>query len=108
NPRWRSVWDWALFIGGFVPALVFGVGFGNVLQGVPSRFDESMRLSYTGTLWALFNPFALLAGLVSLAMIVLHGAIWLAGKTDGIVQARAQLVVPWAGAALLVLFAAAG
>jgi cytochrome d ubiquinol oxidase subunit II len=79
-----------------------------VLQGVPFRFDEAMRLSYTGTLWALFNPFALLAGLVSLAMIVLHGAIWLAGKTDGAVQARAKLVVPWAGAALLVLFAAGG
>ena len=108
SPRWRSVWDWALFIGGFVPALVFGVAFGNVLQGVPFRFDEAMRLSYTGTLWALFNPFALLAGLVSLAMIVLHGAIWLAGKTDGAVQARAKLVVPWAGAALLVLFAAGG
>src|SRR6476660_869097 len=83
NVTWRTVWDWALFIGGFVPALVFGVAFGNVLQGVPFRFDEAMRLTYAGTLWALFNPFALLAGLVSLAMIVQHGAIWLACKTDG-------------------------
>jgi len=108
NPRWRSVWDWALFIGGFVPALVFGVAFGNVLQGVPFRFDDAMRLSYTGTLWALFNPFALLAGLVSLAMVVLHGAIWLAGKTDAAVQARARVVVPWAGGAVILLFAAGG
>ena len=106
--RWRSTWDAALFIGGLVPALVYGVAFGNVLQGVPFRFDDMMRLSYTGTLWALFNPFALLAGLVSVAMIVLHGANWLAGKTEGAVRTRARRVVPWAGGALVVLFALAG
>ena len=72
--RWRGTWDAALFLGGLVPALVFGVAFGNVLQGVPFRFDETLRMTYTGTLWGLFNPFALLCGLVSVAMIVMHGA----------------------------------
>ncbi len=105
---WRTTWDWALFIGGFVPALVYGVAFGNVLQGVPFTFDDSLRLSYSGTLLALFNPFALLAGLVSVVMLVLHGAVWLSGKTDAAVQARARRVVPWAGVALMVLFGLGG
>ena len=108
GPRWRATWDSALFLGGLVPALVFGVAFGNVLLGVPFRFDGMMRLSYTGSFLALFSPFALLSGLVSVAMLTLHGAIWLAGKTEGAVHARARRVVPWAGAALLLLFASAG
>ena len=65
DPRWRSAWDWGIFIGSFVPALVFGVAFGNLLQGVPFHFDASMRSYYTGSFWALLNPFALLAGVVS-------------------------------------------
>jgi cytochrome bd ubiquinol oxidase subunit II len=105
---WRNLWDGALFVGGLVPALVFGVAFGNVLQGVPFRFDDSLRLTYTGTLWALFNPFALLAGFVSVAMITLHGANWLAGKTEGAVQARVRRVVPWAAITLVALFALGG
>ena len=87
---WRGTWDTALFLGGLVPALVFGVAFGNVLQGVPFRFDEMLRMTYTGTLWELFNPFALLCGLVSVAMVVIHGAAWLTCKTDGAVRERAR------------------
>ena len=67
--RWRTTWDIALFLGGLVPALVFGVAFGNVLQGVPFRFDDTLRMTYTGNLFGLFNPFALLCGLVSVAML---------------------------------------
>ena len=76
-----ATWDAALFIGGLVPALVFGVAFGNVLQGVPFRFDDTLRMTYTGTLFELFNPFALLCGLVSVAMIV-HARRRLAGLQD--------------------------
>src|SRR6201997_4871325 len=90
DPRWRATWDWALFVGGLVPALVFGVAFGNVLQGVPFRFDDSLRMTYEGTLWQLFNPFALLAGLVSIVMMTMHGAAWLACKTEAPVQARVR------------------
>ena len=108
DARWRAFWDWALFAGGLVPALVFGVAFGNVLQGVPFRFDDSLLMRYEGTLWQLFNPFALLAGLVSVAMITLHGAGWLGCKTRGPVQARARRLGAVAGLALVLLFAAGG
>ncbi len=105
---WRTLWDAALFVGGLVPALVFGVAFGNVLQGVPFRFDDNLRLSYTGGLLDLFNPFALLCGLVSVAMITQHGANWLACKTEGAVRARARRAGVVAGVALLGLFLAGG
>lgn len=108
NPLWRSFWDWALFAGGVVPALVFGVAFGNLFQGVPFGFDDDLRFHSQITLFSLLNPFALLVGLVSLAMIVLHGAAWLNLKTEGTVQARARAVMPWAAGLFLLLFAAAG
>ena len=105
---WRRVWDTALFLGGLVPALVFGVAFGNALQGVPFRFDPMLRMTYAGSLPGLFNPFALLCGLVSLAMIVMHGAAWLGCKTEGALQARVRQVGTVAGAALIVLFILGG
>jgi cytochrome d ubiquinol oxidase subunit II len=83
DPRWRAMWDWGLFAGGFVPPLVFGIAFGNLLQGLPFHFDDTMRSFYTGSFLALFNPFALLAGVISLAMLVLHGAIYLQLRTTG-------------------------
>src|SRR5208283_4606085 len=83
SPVWRGFWDWALFIGGVVPALVFGVAFGNLFEGVPFGFDADLRFHSTITLISLLNPFALVVGLVSLSMIVLHGAVWLNLKTEG-------------------------
>ncbi len=75
SARWRNNWDWALFIGGFVPSLIFGVAVGNVLQGVPFRFDPAdMRIFYEGSFFGLLNPYALLCGLLSVAMLVMHGA----------------------------------
>ncbi len=105
---WRATWDTALFVGGLVPALVFGVAFGNVLQGVPFRFDDTLRLSYTGGLLELFNPYALLCGVVSVAMITQHGATWLACKTEGAVRDRARRAGVVTGLVLLVLFLAGG
>ncbi len=105
---WRAVWVWALFVGGLVPALVFGVAFGNVLQGVPFQFDDTLRMTYTGALVGLFNPFALLCGLVSVAMITMHGAVWLACKTEGVLRARAQRVGTFTALAVVVLFALGG
>ncbi len=87
---WRSCWDWALFAGGFVPTLVFGVAIGNVLQGVPFHFDESLRPFYTGTFLQLLNPFALLCGLVSVTMLAMHGALFINTKTEGHLQQRAR------------------
>lgn len=90
NPTWRNTWDWCLFVGGFVPALIFGVAMGNVLQGVPFRLEPDMQIYYDGTFFGLLNPFALLCGLVSVSMLVAHGAAWLQLKTTDAVQARSR------------------
>lgn len=108
DPRWRTAWDWALFAGGSVPALVFGVAFGNLLQGVPFQFDEVLRSSYTGSFLALLNPFALLSGVVSLSMLVMHGAIYLQMRTEGVINARAKMAARIFGILLIVSFALAG
>ena len=108
DPRWRARWDLALFVGGFVPALIFGVAIGNVLQGVPFRFSDDMHIFYEGSFFGLLNPFALLAGLVSVAMLVLHGATWLQVKTDGLVAERARSFGSVAAIATVVLYALAG
>jgi cytochrome d ubiquinol oxidase subunit II len=108
NPAWRRFWDWVLFVGGVVPSLVFGVAFGNLFEGVPFTFDGDLRFHSTISLLSLLNPFALLAGLVSLSMIVLHGAAWLNLKTEGAVKARAAAIMPFAALAFALLFAVAG
>ncbi|MDK4701796.1 cytochrome d ubiquinol oxidase subunit II [Rhizobium sp. CNPSo 4062] len=105
---WKAGWDWALFIGGFIPSLIFGVAVGNVLQGVPFRFDDDMRIYYEGSFFALLNPYALLCGLLSVAMLVMHGAAWLQVKTDGIVAERARRYGTLAALAIIVLFALGG
>jgi cytochrome d ubiquinol oxidase subunit II len=89
DARWRSTWDWAIFVAGLIPALIFGVAFGNVLVGAPFRFDETLRMTYEGNLFGLLNPFALLCGLVSVAMLTQHGASYLALKASGVVAQRA-------------------
>ncbi len=108
DPRWRSAWDWGLFIGGTVPALVFGVAFGNLLLGVPFHFDGDMRVFYTGSFFGLLNPFALLAGVISVAMLTMHGGFYLQLRTDGIVQSRAGSAARSAAVILIVAFAGAG
>jgi cytochrome d ubiquinol oxidase subunit II len=108
DPRWRNAWDWGIFVGGTVPALVFGVAFGNLLQGVPFQFDADLRVSYSGTFFELLNPFGLLAGLISVAVLVMHGAIYLQLRTEGTVRRRAMVAARVAGAIFIVLFAAAG
>ena len=106
--KWRNSWDWALFVGSFIPPIIFGVAFGNMLQGVPFHFDETLRSTYTGSFWALLNPFALLCGVVSIAMIVFHGANYLLLRTTGPLQARAQRVGIITGSLTAVLFALGG
>ena len=105
---WRNRWDWALFIGGFAPSLIFGVAVGNVLQGVPFRIEEDMQIFYDGSFFGLLNPFALLCGLVSVAMLVMHGAAWLQLKTSGAVAERARRFGITAALAVPVLYLSAG
>ena len=108
DPKWRRSWDWALFIGSFVPPLIIGVAFGNLLQGVPFHFDEYLRAYYEGNLFGLLNPYGLLAGLVSVSMFMMQGATWLQMKTEGELRARAAKAAQFTALALVVLFAVAG
>jgi len=104
NARWRNVWDVSLFIGGLVPALIFGVAFGNLFMGAPFRFDEMLRITYEGTLIGLLNPFALLCGVISVAMLVMHGGTYLALKTERPITNRAAASARYAALALVILF----
>lgn len=108
NATWRSTWDWGLFVGGAVPPLIFGVAFGNLLQGVPFQFDDYLVSTYSGSFWQLLNPFALLAGVVSSAMITLHGGAYLAHRTEGAIQARAVKAGVGAAIVMVAAFVAAG
>ncbi|ATO32233.1 Cytochrome bd-I ubiquinol oxidase subunit 2 [Dickeya dianthicola] len=108
DPRWRNMWDWGIFIGSFVPPVVIGVAFGNLLQGVPFHVDEYLRLYYTGNFFQLLNPFGLLAGVVSLSMIVAQGATYLVMRTSGDLHFRAKKVAQFSSLALTVTFALAG
>ncbi len=109
NPTWRAFWDYALFVGGLVPSLVFGVAIGNLLQGVSFHINGEMRIFYEGTgLFELLNPFGLLCGLVSLAMLASHGAVFLALKSDGAVQERARWSASRIPLVTVVLFLLAG
>ncbi|MDE2368495.1 MAG: cytochrome d ubiquinol oxidase subunit II [Burkholderiales bacterium] len=108
HPAWRSTWDWGLFIGGAVPPLIFGVAFGNLLQGVPFGFDDRLVSTYTGSFWQLLNPFGLLAGVVSSAMITMHGGTYLAHRTEGQIQQRAMRGAVGAALVMAVAFVAAG
>jgi len=108
NAAWRTIWDWAMFIGGAVPSLIFGVAFGNLLQGVPFQFDADLRAVYTGSFFGLLNPFAVLCGLVSVMMLAAHGAAYVHMKTEGEIAARARRAGIATSLLTVVLFALAG
>lgn len=108
NKNWRSWWDWGLFAGGAIPATVFGVAFGNLLLGLPFHYDQNLLPYYDGGFFGLLNPFSLLAGVVSLSMLVMHGAMYLMLRTEGVIYERARGAAQLFGVALIVTFALAG
>jgi len=108
DTRWRNIWDWGIFIGSFVPPLVIGVAFGNLLQGVPFHVDEYLRLSYTGNFFQLLNPFGLLAGVVSVSMIIAQGATYLQMRTVGEIHLRSRVTAQVAALVMMVCFVLAG
>jgi len=108
DPRWSNVWDGALFVGGAAPALLFGVAFGNLFLGIPFHLDEMARPVYTGGFFNLLHPFALLAGVVSLSMLVLHGATYAAMKVEDPMAGRARTTGRVAAMVLVVSLTAAG
>lgn len=96
---WRQRWDVAITISSALPALLWGVAFGNLVRGVPIDADHE----YAGGFWNLLNPFALLAGLVTLTLFLTHGAVFVALKTDGVVRQRAAAVAARVGVLTAVL-----
>ena len=112
SAAWRNGWDWALFVGGAAPALLFGVAVGNVLLGVPFHLTEDLMPMYDGSFYGKFlgllHPFAIVAGVVSLSMLVMHGAAWLTLKTEGPVQRRARTIGTYAGVIAAAAYALAG
>lgn len=108
SPKWRKKWDKALFVGSMVPPLVFGVAFGNLLQGVPFGFDSLMRVTYTGSFFALFTPFTLLTGVISVCMMLMHGSTWLVLRTDADVAQRSANIGRIVAIVLAITFALAG
>jgi cytochrome d ubiquinol oxidase subunit II len=108
DSAWRTRWDWILFFCGVVPALICGVAMGNVLQGVPFKLEDDMQIHYLGSFFGLLNPYALLCGLVSVAMIAMHGSAWLMLKTEGPVAERARRIGSMSALLTVVLFLLGG
>jgi cytochrome d ubiquinol oxidase subunit II len=108
DARWRNAWDWALFASGAVPSLLFGVAFGNLFLGVPFHIDDLGRPVYTGSFINLLHPFALLAGVTSLAMLAMQGATYAALKVGEPMAARARRAGSIAAIVVLVAFTLAG
>lgn len=108
SPFWRSMCDWCLFTGSFVPALIFGVAFGNLLQGVPLKIDNFFHVSYAGNFFGLLNPFGILSGLVGLSLILTHGNVWLQIKTSHEIYGRARKLTQIFALLSVITFALAG
>ena len=108
DPRWASLWDWVLTGSGVLVMLVAGVAFGNLFLGAPFRFDDDLRMSWHGGFFELLHPFALLCGLVSLSMLLAHGACWAALKADHLIAARAVKIARWMTLTYAVLYVLAG
>ncbi len=108
SAAWRNTWDWGLFVSGFVPMLVFGAAIGNALQGFPYHFEWNMASQYTGSFISLFNPFAILAGLLSVSMSIYMGASMIMNRSTGAVFERSRKLVSVFGPLALVLFTVGG
>lgn len=108
DARWRSLWDWVLTASGVVVMLISGVAFGNLFLGVPFQFDDNLRMTWHGSFFELLHPFALVAGLVSLTMLLAHGACWAAYKADEVIATRAVRVARWTTLAYVVFYVLAG
>jgi cytochrome d ubiquinol oxidase subunit II len=108
DPRWRNTWDWAVFFGGTIPALLCGVAIGNLFLGLPFHFDELRRPVYTGSFFGLLHPYALLTGFVSLSMLIMHGCTYAALKVGEPMSARALALGRTAATTFMFAFLIAG
>ena len=105
--KWRNRWDNAIIVSSFIPSLLWGVAFANIVKGVPLERHEAGVIEYVGGFFNLLNPYALLGGLVTLFLFATHGALFIALKTDGAIRVRANKLAGQLGlvsALLAVLF----
>ncbi len=109
NKTWKGFWSWMHFVSGILPSILCGLAIGNVMLGLPFKIDSyDLSMSYHGTFFDLFNPFALLCGFVSLCMLIMHGSVYAALKTEGIIAKRAKNIVKIAGVLLLLSYSIGG
>jgi len=108
SPAWRNAWDWTLLLSGALPMIIFGAAMGNMLMGVPFHFQWDLRSVYTGSFITLFNPFSVLAGLLSLSLSVYMGAVMMMGRAPEPIAGRARAAASYAALAAIVLFAVLG
>ncbi|WP_153505956.1 cytochrome d ubiquinol oxidase subunit II [Cumulibacter manganitolerans] len=106
DARWKRGWDLCSGVGSWVPAILWGVAFANILRGVPLGLNANDHIDYTGGFFNLLNPYALLGGLVTLTVFLLHGAVFLALKTTGDMKQRAEAFAKRLGIVALLLAAA--
>jgi len=105
---WREVWDWVLLLSGAVPMIVFGAAFGNLFHGVPFYFEWNMTSFYTGSFLGLLNPFAVMAGVLSLALAAMMGGLTVMNGAEGVMFQRARRVARLGAGTAIALFAAGG
>ncbi|MFN3466403.1 MAG: cytochrome d ubiquinol oxidase subunit II [Candidatus Brocadiales bacterium] len=98
--KWQRLWDWSFGLGSLFPAILFGVAIGDILRGIP--IDKSGV--FTGSFLGLLNPYALLIGILSLAMFTMHGAVYMTLKTEGKLRERMQGWVSNAWIAFVILY----
>jgi len=108
DKKWRNTWDWILVVSGTVPSLIFGVAVGNLLLGLPFQFDEYLRSTWQGGFLDLLHPFALLAGLLSIAMFLMHGSTYLMMRSNLDVYTRAKKIASLVSIVVIALFAIGG
>lgn len=107
-PKWRQGWDWALFLSGFIPAVIFGVALGNLFHGLPYHFDRNMQSFFEGGFFSLINPLGLIFGAASLFILTLQGGLFLQHKLPDKIADRARRFNQISGILYIVLFAVLG
>ena len=109
SEAWRKTWDWGLFLSGVIPVFVFGVALGNCFLGMPFHFDQNTyRDFWSGNFWDLLSPYALLSGVVSVLMVLMHGSVYLQRRTEGHLRKLALKVHIITAILLLIGFTTSG
>lgn len=104
NASWKGTWDKAIIVSSFLPALLFGVAFGNIFKGIPMRNDfANLQFSYEGSLLGLLNPYGLVTGVLFVLLFAVHGALYISVKTVGDLSSRANSMANRLWPALLVV-----